>query len=169
MNRPADELKRMLERFDAVIRAAGVKRTPQRLEIYREAARTADHPSLEMIHRNVRKRMPTISLDTVYRTLSLLRELGLVRTVSPHPDRVRFDANLSPHHHFVCTACGLTRDFHDPALDALSIPSSARAFGSVESAQLEVRGQCQACAGGKKAATTGTRSHRLINRSTRRD
>jgi Fur family peroxide stress response transcriptional regulator len=169
MNRPAGDLKRMLERFDTVIRAAGVKRTPQRLWIYREAARTVDHPSLEMIHRNVRKRMPTISLDTVYRTLSLLRELGLLRTVSPHPDRVRFDADVSPHHHYVCTACGLTRDFHDPALDVLSIPSSARAFGSVEFARLEVRGLCRACAGGKKAATTGTRPHRLERKSTRRD
>ena len=168
MNRPADELKRMLERFEAVIRSAGLKRTPQRLEIYRETARTGDHPSLEAIHRNVRKRMPGVSLDTVYRTLDLFRELGLVRTVSPYPGRVRFDADTAPHHHFVCVSCGLTRDFREPGLDALPIPEPARALGSVESAHLEVRGLCPPCARRKKPALTGTKSRR-IKISTRRD
>lgn len=170
MNRPADDLKRMIERFDAVIRRAGVKRTPQRLEIYRETARTGDHPSLEAIYRNVRKRIPGISLDTVYRALGLFRELGLVRTVRPFPDRVRFDANISPHHHFVCAGCGLTRDFHDPGLDALAIPAPARILGRVDSAHVEVRGLCPACADARdKTGTNGTRSHRIKNKHTRRD
>ena len=169
MNRPADEIERMMRHFDAVIRDAGVKRTPQRLEIFRETARTGDHPALETIYRNVRRRMPGISLDTVYRTLDLFRELGLVRTVRPFPERVRFDADLSPHHHFVCSGCGLTRDFHDRGLDGLPIPASARAFGRVESAHLEVRGLCPACAaGGRTSATTGTRSRR-IKKPIRRD
>jgi len=169
MNRPADELKRMMERFEAVIREAGVKRTPQRLEIYRETARTGDHPPLETIYRKVRKRMPGISLDTVYRTLDLFRELGLVQTVRPFLDRVRFDADTAPHHHFVCSGCGLTRDFHDPDLNALAMPAAARALGRVESARVEVQGLCPACAASRNVTgTIGTRSRR-INKPIRRD
>ena len=170
MNRPAGELERMMRRFDAVIRDAGVKRTPQRLEIYRETARTGDHPPLETIYRNVRRRIPGISLDTVYRALDLFRDLGLVRTVRPFSERVRFDADLSPHHHFVCTACGLTRDFQDRRLNALPVPASARAFGRVESAHLEVRGLCPACSVRRRAssAATGTRS-RCTKKPNRRD
>jgi Fur family peroxide stress response transcriptional regulator len=170
MNRPPGELKRMLERFVEVIRRAGVKMTPQRLEIYRETARTDDHPHLETIYRNVRGKMPGVSLDTVYRTLDLFRELGLVTTTTPIPHRVRFDANMSPHHHFVCRSCGMTRDFHDSDLDTLEVPESARTFGRVESVHIEVRGLCPACSTSKnKNRMIGTRSHRIIKRRIRRD
>jgi len=161
MTRPPAELNKMLGRFGAVIRTAGVKMTPQRLEIYRETARTDDHPALETIYRNVRKKMPGVSLDTVYRTLDLFRELGLVSTLRPLPDRARFDANITPHHHFICTRCGLTRDFSDPSLDVLDIPPAAGALGRVESAHVEVRGLCPTCLNGRKnIRTKGTRSHR---------
>ncbi|MDH4197863.1 MAG: transcriptional repressor [Candidatus Aminicenantes bacterium] len=170
MKRSPEELRRIMERFGAVIKGARVKMTPQRLEIYRQTAGSGDHPSIETIYRNVRRKMPNVSLDTVYRTLDLFRGLGLVASMRPFPDRVRFDANTSPHHHFVCTRCGLTRDFTDPALDNLKAPGAARALGRVESTHIEVRGLCPACASGRKMERTiGTRSHRLKNKSTRRD
>lgn len=170
MKRNTEELRRMMERFEAVIRAAGVKRTPQRLEIYRQTVGTGDHPDIETIHRNVRKKMPSVSLDTVYRTLDLFRDLGLVSSLRPLPGHIRFDANTAPHHHFVCTRCGLIRDFIDPDLDALKVPAAARALGRVESARVEVRGLCQPCTTGKnKNRTIGTQSHRIKNKLTRRN
>jgi len=176
MARTPDELKKMLERFEAVIRGAGVKLTPQRIAIYREVARTADHPDIETVFRNVRRRLPSVSLDTIYRTLGLFAELGLVTTVRPQGYRVRFDANTSPHHHFVCTGCGRTRDFLAPDLNALPIPESARALGRVDSAHVEVRGLCPACATGPgspkgKSAKrrNGTRSRRDNINTSRRD
>ena len=170
MDRTRGELKRRTDRFKAVIRDAGVKITPQRIAIYRETARTSDHPHLEKIYRNVRRKMPGVSLDTVYRTLDLFRELGLVSRLKPFPGPVRFDANTSPHHHFVCGRCGLIRDFNDPGLNGLKIPMSARALGSVESVHVEVLGLCPTCATGKgkKNGATGTRSRR-INKILRRD
>ena len=145
MKRSPDERERMLARFSAAIRSAGVRMTPQRLEIYRETARTGDHPAIETIYRNVRRKMPSVSLDTVYRTLDLFRELGLVTTLRPLADRVRFDANTTPHHHFVCSRCGLTRDFYSRDLDGLKVPPSAPGLGRVESAHIELRGLCAAC------------------------
>jgi len=162
MRRAADDLRRMEERFGAVIRGAGVKMTPQRLEIYRATARTGDHPRLETIYRNVRKKMPGVSLDTVYRTLALFLELGLVTKLKPISARGRFDANIAPHHHFVCRRCGSTRDFEDPDLNVLKIPDSARNLGHVESVHVEVRGLCPACATDQsKNRTSGTQSRRL--------
>jgi len=137
--------ERRVERLAEVVKAAGVKLTHQRLEIFKELAGTDAHPDAETLFRAVQKRVPTVSLDTVYRTLWLLHDLGLVTTLGPGGAGVRFDANLDRHHHYVCVACGLVRDFQSDALDALRIPASVKDLGSVEGAQVEVRGLCTRC------------------------
>ncbi len=144
------ELERRMARFFEVCRAAGLKMTHQRTEIYREVAQTGEHPDAETVFARVRQRVPSVSLDTVYRTLWLLGDLELVRTLGPLRERARFDANLEGHHHFVCTTCGLTRDFESEHLDRLPIPTPARSFGVIEAMQVEVRGMCRACAKKKK-------------------
>jgi Fur family peroxide stress response transcriptional regulator len=147
------EVAQRMARFERVCRAAGVRLTHQRLEIFREVAQTGDHPDAEMVYQRVRKRMPTVSLDTVYRTLWLLNDHGLITTLGPSRERTRFDANVDSHHHFVCVRCGLTRDFYSEELDDLKLPSSARAFGRIETTLVEVRGVCRECAG-KTARST---------------
>jgi Fur family peroxide stress response transcriptional regulator len=92
-----------------------------------------------------------VSLDTVYRTLWLLIDLGVLTTLGPPRGRVRFDANMRSHHHFVCTHCGLVRDFYNPAFDALRLPAAVKALGRGERTLVEVRGLCVRCA--KKKAT----------------
>lgn len=141
-----------MARFEEVCREAGVRLTHQRLEIFREVAQADDHPDAETVYRRVRERVPTVSLDTVYRTLWLLNENDLVRTLGPSRERTRFDANLARHHHFVCVRCGATRDFTSRELDDLELPSSAKALGRIEATRVEVRGVCRECAG--KAVTT---------------
>lgn len=110
------------------------------------------------VFRAVRPRMPTVSLDTVYRTLALASELGVITTVGARRDTVRFDGNQAPHHHFVCIQCGLIRDFESPALDAMPVPASARRLGQVLSTQVEVRGVCPRCSGNHAPAATGRSS-----------
>lgn len=136
-----------LERFREALRTAGVRLTHQRLEIFREVAGRIDHPSAEAVLRAVQPRMPTVSLDTVYRTLRLLTDLGLIATLGPRRDSVRFDANLSRHHHFVCSVCGLARDFVSEELNVLPVPVEVKAFGAVTSVHVEVLGVCAACSG----------------------
>jgi Fur family transcriptional regulator, peroxide stress response regulator len=137
--------KQPLEHFEEVCRNAGVKVTQQRIEIYRELVQTEDHPDAETVYNRVRERMPTVSLDTVYRTLWLFNDLELIHTLGASRERARFDANLSQHHHFVCSRCGLTRDFYDDGLDQLKIPDAAKALGQVEATKVEVRGVCFQC------------------------
>jgi Fur family peroxide stress response transcriptional regulator len=136
-----------MARFEQVCREARVRLTHQRLEIFREVAQTGDHPNAEMIYKRVRERMPTVSLDTVYRNLWLLNDNGLITTLGPSRERARFDANLTRHHHFVCISCGLTRDFCSEEFDDLKLPRSAKAFGRIEATLVEVRGVCRECAG----------------------
>jgi len=147
------EIDRRMSRFNEVCRNSGVKLTHQRMEIFREVAQTGGHPEAESVYKGVRERMPTISLDTVYRTLWLLRDLGLINTLGPPRERTRFDANLSQHHHFVCIRCGLTRDFYNDELDKLELPESVKDFGYVETTQVEVKGICRKCAIREKKTT----------------
>jgi Fur family peroxide stress response transcriptional regulator len=141
----SDEAEQRLERFRAAAREAGVKLTHQRLEIFRELASSQEHPDAEMILRGVQARVPTVSLDTVYRTLWMLNDLGLITTLGPRRGSVRFDANLRHHHHYTCARCGLTRDFESADLDRLRIPRVVKTFGSVVDTHFEVRGTCGAC------------------------
>lgn len=139
------EIQKRMERFEKVIRHEGVKLTHQRTEIFREVAQTGDHPDADRVFQRVRKRIPTISLDTVYRTLWLLNDLGLVRTLGSNREPTCFDANLVNHHHFVCSQCGFTRDFYSEELNTLSLPDSVGALGDAESLHVEARGLCHRC------------------------
>lgn len=140
------EIERRLERFKAAAKDAGFKLTHQRLVIFEAVASSLEHPSAEVVHRAVQATTPTVSLDTVYRTLWLLTDLGLLNTLGLRQESVRFDANVESHHHYVCTRCGLVRDFESDALDALKVPGTVNHFGRVISTHVEVRGICDRCA-----------------------
>jgi Fur family peroxide stress response transcriptional regulator len=137
-----------LDAFLARCRAAGLVVTPQRLAIFRRLAATDRHPSAEELHAAVRREMPTLSLATVYKTLDTLAEIGAVRPVSRLGARGRWDANTSPHHHLVCTACGAVTDVTEPRLDAAARPASAAAARHGFAAAghtVEIFGRCAAC------------------------
>jgi Fur family transcriptional regulator, peroxide stress response regulator len=140
------EVEQRMKNFETVCRDEGIKLTHQRMEIFREIAQTDDHPDADQVFQRVRGRIPTVSLDTVYRTLWLLNDLGLVVTLSSSRERARFDANLQSHHHFVCGQCGFTRDFYSNDLDNIKLPDSIGSLGQVEATHVEVRGVCRECA-----------------------
>jgi Fur family peroxide stress response transcriptional regulator len=139
-------IEERLSRLKEGLQRAGVKLTHQRLEICREMAESDGHPDAETVYERVRTRVPTISRDTVYRTLWLLLDLELIDRVATSRHRMRFDGNISPHHHFVCVRCGEARDFHSEEFDHLRVPNAASAYGSVHKIQVEARGTCLRCA-----------------------
>lgn len=139
------EINRRMETFTQTCRESGAKLTHQRMEIFREVAQSGDHPDAEKVYQGVRERMPTLSQDTVYRTLWWLKDMGLIRTLGPPRERTRFDANLNHHHHFVCVRCGLTRDFYSDYLDGLKLPESVQSIGYAETMSVEVKGICRDC------------------------
>ena len=139
------ELKNRIDRFVDDCRAAGIKATHQRMEIFRELASTTAHPDAETIYERVRQRVPAISLDTVYRNLRTLEQHGMIRNVSTTDHRSRFDADMRAHHHFVCTECGRIQDFQSEHLDAFVPPRDVTRMGDVTARRFELLGVCRGC------------------------
>jgi Fur family transcriptional regulator, peroxide stress response regulator len=154
---PKPEKERRVESLTHALRDSGLRLTHQRLEVVREIAGTDEHPDVESIYGRVRERVPTISLDTVYRTLATLADRGLVVRVSSTIGPARYDANTSNHHHFVCTRCGMVRDVSDSGLDAVTAPPSTSAIGVVESVEVQLRGVCTECARPEDGQPKGAR------------
>lgn len=146
MQRGEHDIEQRMAHLEQVCRDAGVQLTHQRMEIFREVALSGDHPDAETVFQGVRQRIKSLSLDTVYRALWLLSDLELITTLGPPRERTRFDANLSRHHHFICSTCGLTRDFYSDELDSLKPPDEVKAFGQINVMRVEARGICRACA-----------------------
>ncbi|MGD0999401.1 MAG: transcriptional repressor [Candidatus Brocadiia bacterium] len=143
------KLDERLELFREVCRRRGLRITPQRTEVFRQVAFTDQHPDADVILRRVRKRVPKISLDTVYRILYRLEDEGLISRVQMSADRLRFDGNVAVHHHFVCSQCGLVRDFQSDGVDRVRLPAEVRAWGAIQGRHLQVRGVCRKCSKSK--------------------
>ncbi|MGB9006948.1 MAG: Fur family transcriptional regulator [Candidatus Aminicenantales bacterium] len=139
------EIKQRLARFKEELKQSGVKATHQRLEIFREVIRSGEHPDVETVYRGVRRRIPSVSLDTVYRTLWLFLQRGLIDTLGPSQNRLRFDGNIRPHHHFICKKCSRVFDFTSREFDELIVPSEVKDWGSVERTHVEFKGLCAQC------------------------
>lgn len=122
-----------------------MKVTPQRVAIYEAVAATEAHPPPEEVFRLVRDEMPNVSLATVYKTLDFLEEIGLVARVSSEGSNRRYDANLEPHHHLVCSECGSITDFLDASLNDLRLRRRLGGF-KPERISVQVTGVCADCA-----------------------
>jgi Fur family peroxide stress response transcriptional regulator len=141
-----------LEGFVARCREAGLPLTTQRLAIFRCLAASDRHPSAEEVFGAVRRELPTLSLATVYRNLERLARIDAVRRISRFGPRARWDANLEPHHHLLCTACGSVTDVVEPRLDAAARPAIAVAarHGFVAAGHaVEIFGRCAVCEGAR--------------------
>ena len=139
------EVARRLARFRQGLKRAGIRMTPQRLAIYHEVARSSEHPDAETVHGRLRRRMPGVSLDTVYRNLWLLLDLGLIATLGGHREKARFDANTGSHHHFLCKKCGAAFDVDVPGPAGRGVPGAVRALGRVDRMRVEFLGLCRQC------------------------
>src|SRR5215472_13340123 len=96
--RPADS---RLPAAEAALRGRGLRLTGPRRVVLEVVRATDSHPTAEWVHGMVRRRLPRVSLGTVYRNLRILVASGLVKELpGPH---ARFDGNVSEHHHFTCT------------------------------------------------------------------
>ncbi len=149
MEKQKDKIKRVgdklsLEELRKVFEGAGLRLTHQRIMIYNAIMEAKDHPSAEVLYERLKKEVPTISLDTVYRTLSTLEQLGLIRRVQVF-DYIRFEPDLSRHHHFVCKVCKKIIDFTWPEFDRMSLPKDLADYGKVVDHLVEIRGICKEC------------------------
>lgn len=108
------------------------------------------HLTAEAVHGRARRRLPEISLATVYNTLNELVALGEVLEISNGGGPRRFDPQARrPHHHLVCTGCGELRDVHPAGTGGLSVdPREAQGY-EVTGVDIVFRGRCATCRSGR--------------------
>jgi len=93
-----------------LLRERGIQPSAQRVAVARYVLFTDEHPSADRVWARVRSRFPMISRATVYNTLNLFAEKGLVRDLHLSPDSLVFDANTEAHHHFIDEETGRIYD-----------------------------------------------------------
>jgi len=150
-SRGSDAEKGVLPQFREMCAKAGIRATHQRLEVLREIVCATDHPTVDDVYRRVRKRVPSISLDTVYRTLATFEKHDVVRRLQVLEDPVRYDGRGTRHHHLVCTRCGCITDLEWPAFDGVGLPRAAARWGTVKTKQVQLEGLCAKCLQAERA------------------
>lgn len=96
----------------------GIQPSAQRVAVAEYALRTTDHPSADVVWAEVRAGFPFVSRATVYNTLNLFVEKGLLRALVLAEGKVLFDPNVEPHHHFIDEDSGT---IHDVPWDAVAV------------------------------------------------
>ena len=125
-------------------RQSRMRETQQRRVVFETVRETRAHPTADWIFEQVRGTLPKISLGTVYRNLAVLKSEGLVREVMGTDRRARYEANIGPHAHFVCTACGEIRDLE--GLLPIDWRTEKDLVGcEVAEQRVELLGLCAAC------------------------
>ena len=99
----------------------------------------------EQVRASVSEALPGTSLPTVYATLELLEELGLVHRVATGHGPVLFEARLEPHAHAICRRCGAVSDLEAPVTASGALAGARKAGFDPDDAQLVVWGLCQRC------------------------
>lgn len=135
----------VIDAFYKKCRESKLKLTPQRLMLYRELLTSDDHPSAENMYRKAKKVFPSISFDTVNRTLLTFSKLGIVKVVEGYGNPRRFDANLQDHHHFRCVECMDIVDIYNRSFDELEIPVDIRQKHLVLGKKVILEGICSRC------------------------
>jgi Fur family transcriptional regulator, stress-responsive regulator len=133
----------------ALLRARGQRVTPQRLVIHRILRERDRHLTADEVGEAVKRDLPGTSKPTVYATLDLLAELGVVRRVHAGAGPTLYDSRTDNHHHRVCRRCGKVEDF-DPRGDLSPVIDGARRAGfHPEQVDVVVSGVCRSCARSK--------------------
>ncbi len=112
----------ILKDLDAVRALFREKRLPvtdQRLAVYRHLAGSSAHPSAETIYKALKRKHPSLSLATVYKTLQAFHARGIISLVNAPHTEARYDVITGTHHHLICKKCGAISDVFDPTLDEL--------------------------------------------------
>lgn len=107
-----------------------------------------DHPTAEIVYRNVRQQNPNISLGTVYRNLTLLADRGEIQRLRLGDGTDHFDADISPHYHFICRECGCVQDLRMDAIDGILEAARQLFDGQIAGHITYFYGTCGQCSQG---------------------
>ncbi|MGE5405106.1 MAG: Fur family transcriptional regulator [Candidatus Saccharibacteria bacterium] len=92
--------------IETLLRSHDIKPSHYRMRIFQYLVQNRNHPNIDLIYQELIQEMPTLSKTTLYNTMELFLEKGIVMLISIAPNEMRYDADTSEHGHFRCTACG---------------------------------------------------------------
>lgn len=129
------------------LRKTGLKLTPQRMAILEFLDGNCEHPAVEDIYKEIKKKFPMLSLATVYKNLDVLKENGLVRELTIDAERKHFDPDTHPHHHLICINCKKIVDIDSDI--PIEIPDEQKASFEVTESHITFFGVCPECKKGE--------------------
>ncbi|GAY73522.1 Fur family transcriptional regulator [Lentilactobacillus kosonis] len=143
------------------LKESGVRITPQREIILDYLIKVDTHPTVEMIHDGIDARLPNLSVATIYNTLKLLVDKGLVIELPNDDGGVRYDFFGTPHYHAICENCGKIVDIYSnqyaEIVRRIRAETADQTGYTVTGTQLEVTGLCPECQ--QKLQATSTNNH----------
>jgi Fur family ferric uptake transcriptional regulator len=119
--------------------------THQRQLILEEIRRVNTHPTADELYGMVRKRLPRISMGTIYRNLEVLSTSGLIQKIGPESSQMRFDGNTKNHYHIRCTHCGKVEDAPVESVENLGHGIRDASDYTIIGHRLEFIGICPIC------------------------
>ncbi len=131
--------------YEETISHRGHRLTPQRREVYDVLLAERDHPTATEVFLRAKKRMPSISLATVYNCLETLVSCGLARQVNVEREATRYCPNLEEHGHFVCESCGAVTDVPLSSGKRLEGTWQLPAGLTITHSEVTLRGLCAKC------------------------
>ncbi|HDN80481.1 MAG: transcriptional repressor [Chloroflexi bacterium] len=135
-----------LEQVARALRAKGKRLTPQRALIFQIIKESKEHLPADEIYRRAREEKPRISLSTVYRTLGVLKEMGLVRELHLDEEHHHYElVEEEAHYHLICSKCGGIEEFQSDLVSQLFEELSKRHNFEVKKAHIDVIGICKGC------------------------
>ncbi|SDF68540.1 Fur family transcriptional regulator [Sporomusa acidovorans] len=136
-----------MDRLIDVLRNKGYKITPQRRAVITALSECGQFPTAQQILEHVKQTNPDVSLDTIYRNLSLFVELGIVHEIQTcNQDGNRFEmVTTGHHHHVICLDCGKVQCLHFCPISSAEIEKVEENGFAIVSHSLEFYGYCQEC------------------------
>lgn len=140
-------IEERLKDFTKIARERGYKLTPQRLAVFKVLVSRKDHPRADDIYQQVKKKYPMISLATVYKTLDVLKDIGLVSELGYREEGCRYEGNVSLHANLVCLKCKNIKDLDIDNLSKIESFVAARSGHTIIGSRIEFYGYCSECEG----------------------
>ena len=119
--------------------------TPQRLAVMAALQNRRDHPTADHLYQEVRRQLPAISFNTVYKTLEILCQKGMVIKVNPLHAVARYDGETGQHAHLICRQCHHIIDLDWEASEVPSLPRRTLHGFQIEHPSLTFWGLCPRC------------------------
>ncbi|MEM3586055.1 MAG: Fur family transcriptional regulator [Candidatus Jordarchaeaceae archaeon] len=127
------------------LRRRGYKVTPQRLEIYKAVKSSEGHPTADNIYQEVKKRNPTISAATVYKTMGILEKMGEVQRIGKVNGKMVYDKNTIVHVNFHCINCGRVEDIESNLIEKLIKEVQNKTKSKIISQSINLYACCSKC------------------------